>query len=140
MSLRPLLALGGLLAACATVPVENRPAADLDWDAHADVSVIEVLTTDPDGDPRETRVWFVRVDGQTYLSTSNSRWLANIRRDPEIRVRVDGVEYPQRAEEVDDPSTRAAVGRASSEKYGLLDRFVGLVRLSPPNVLRLQPR
>ncbi len=134
------LGLAVVGAACATLPVDTRPAADLDWDAHSDVGVIEILTHDPDGDLRQTKVWFVRIAGHTYLRTSNSRWLHNIHRDPRVTVRVEGADYPQLAEVVEDPQIRQAVDEASSAKYGLQNRFVRLFRTRPPDVLRLVPR
>lgn len=142
MSLRAaatlLLALVG--AACATLPVDTRPAADLDWDAHSGVDVIEILTHDPDGELRQTKVWFVRIAGHTYLRTSNSRWLHNIRRDPRVTVRVEGADYPQLAEVVEEPETWQAVEDASNDKYGLQNRFIRLFRMRRPEVLRLLPR
>jgi hypothetical protein len=132
------LALAG--AACATLPVETRPAADLDWGAHSGVSVIEILTHDPQGELRQTKVWFVRVAGHAYLRTSNTRWLANIRRDPQVTVRVEGADYPQLAEVVENPQTRQAVEDAFSAKYGLQNRFVRLFRMRHPDLLRLLPR
>ena len=134
------LALAVVGAACATLPVDTRPAADLDWDAHSGVDVIEILTHDPDGELRQTKVWFVRIAGHTYLRTSNSRWLHNIRRDPRMTVRVEGADYPQLAEVVEDPETRQAVEDASNQKYGLQNRFVRLFRMRRPDVLRLLPR
>ncbi len=130
----------GMGAGCATLPIETAPAADLDWDAKSDVEVIQILTFDADGDLRQTKVWFVRVDGQTYLRTSNSRWLANIRRDPDVTVRVEGVDYPQRAEIVEDPATIRAVHEVAAVKYGFSDRVISLIRARNPDVLRLDAR
>jgi hypothetical protein len=128
------------LGACATVPVETRPSGDLDWDAHADVDVIEIFTIDPDGDVRQTKVWFARVDGQTYLRTSGSRWLRNIRSDPRVTVRVADVDYPQLAEIVQIPEVTEAVQRALADKHGFSDRAISLVRARNPDILRLRPR
>ncbi len=142
MNLRAAAAVSLVLVgvACATLPVATRPAADLDWDANSDVGVIEILTHDSDGELRQTKVWFVRVAGQTYLRTSNSRWLHNIRLDPRVTVRVDNVDYPQRALIVEDAETCQAVEDASNEKYGLQNRFIRLFRMRQPDVLRLVPR
>ena len=142
MSLRAsaAVAVALLAAACETLPVETRPPAELDWDAHSAVGVIEILTHDSDGDLRQTKVWFVRVDEQTYLRTSNSRWLANIRRDPQATVRVEGVDYPQLAELVEDPATWQAVEDASNQKYGFQNRFIRTFRIRQPDILRLRAR
>lgn len=141
MTVRSLAIAAALaLASCASTPIVTAPAADLDWDANAQVHVIEIMTFDTDGDLRQTKVWFVRIEGQTYLRTSNSRWLANIRRDANVTVRVEGVDYPQRAEVVEDPETRQAVSEAAAAKYGFEDSLIGLIRARDPDVLRLLPR
>ncbi len=139
--MRALLAVGLLLAAaCATLPVVEAPSSELDWQAVSDVGVIEILTADPDGERRRTQVWFVQVDGATYLRTSDSRWLANLRRDADVTVRMRGVDYPQRAQVVDDPRIVDGVDRATRVKYGFQDTLVGLVQMGPVNVIRLDPR
>ncbi|MBW2416140.1 MAG: nitroreductase family deazaflavin-dependent oxidoreductase [Deltaproteobacteria bacterium] len=129
-----------LLAACATVPVVEQPASALDWDAVANVEVIQILTSDADGDTRVTPVWFVRVAGATYLRTSGSRWLANLQRDPDVTVRVESVDHPQRAQVVEDPRIVDAVENASREKYGFQNTLVRLVRTGSIDVIRLDPR
>ena len=139
--MKGLLAAGLLLAAaCATLPVVEAPSSELDWDAASDDEVIEILTADPDGDLRRTRVWFVRIDGVTYLRTSGSRWLANLRRDPDVTVCVRGVDYPQRAQVVDDPRMVEGVENAARVKYGFQNTLVGLVRTGSIDVIRLDPR
>jgi hypothetical protein len=111
-----------------------------DWDALADVGVIEVLTRDADGDLRETKVWFVLVEGQPYLRTSRSRWLENLRREPRLRLRIEGREYEARAEEVPGDAIVEEVDRAMREKYGWQDRLIHAFRLRKPDILRLSPR
>ena len=82
------LALAPLyLALAATAATAN--ADELDWEHVADVRVIQVVTTDEDADERTTKVWFVLIDGVSYLRTNDSRWLENIRRDPGVRPREE---------------------------------------------------
>ena len=111
-----------------------------DWEAIADVPVIEVLTTDADGDLRETKVWFVLIDGQPYLRTNASRWLENLRRDPSCVLRIEGSEYHARAEEVPGDAIVEAVDDASREKYGWQERTIHVFRMRTPQILRIQPR
>src|SRR5262245_18651019 len=74
------LALGSaLLALLFAVSVR---AAEPDWKALADEDTIEIVTHDADGDVRETPVWVGVLDGVPYVRTTESRWLANIGRDP----------------------------------------------------------
>jgi len=111
-----------------------------DWQALADVPVIEVLTVDEDGDARETKVWFVLVDGEPYLRTSDSRWLENLRRDPDLGLRIEDREYEARAEEIPGESIVEQVDAASAEKYGWQERFIHVFRMRTPEILKLAPR
>jgi hypothetical protein len=101
--------------------------------------VIELLTRDPDGELRETKVWVVLVEGVPYLRTSGSRWLENLRRDPRLGLRIEGREVQARAEEVPGDEIVEAVDRATLEKYGWQERMVHLFRLRKPEILRLSP-
>ncbi|MEV4020475.1 nitroreductase/quinone reductase family protein [Nonomuraea angiospora] len=78
---------------------------------------IDITTTGArTGRPRRIEVWFYRVDGQIYLSTSPARrsWYANILKNPEFtfhlkhRVRAD---LPALGTPVRDPRQREAVFR-----------------------------
>lgn len=111
-----------------------------DWQALAEVAVIEVLTQDADGSPRESKVWFVLLDGEAYLRTSDSRWLANLRRDPDLALRIEGRTYEARAEEIAGDEILARVDAASVEKYGWQERVIHVFRMRKPEILRLLPR
>jgi hypothetical protein len=118
-------------------------AADpVDWNDVADVGTIQILTTNEDGSTRETTIWLVVQEGHGYIRTSGTRWLANIERNPDVVVRVEGTEYPLRAVKVTDSETYEAVTRAFREKYGWSDRLTGLFRVisGVPTILRLDPR
>ena len=128
------------LVACASTPAEVEPpkSPGLDWSGFSEVDVIEVLTVDEDGDLRETKVWSVTVEGETYLRTSGSRWLENIRRDPKVRIRIEGAEYEQRASEVTTPELIESVDQSAREKYGWQDAFIHAFRMNEPQVLKLE--
>ena len=111
-----------------------------DWNDYADVEVIEVLTQDEDGELRETKVWFVLLGGEAYLRTSGSRWLDNLRRNPDLSLRIAGKVYQARAEEIEGEVIVEKVDIASQRKYGFADRLIGLFRFQKPDVLRLYPR
>jgi hypothetical protein len=111
-----------------------------DWASLADVQVIEVVTRDADGDLRETKVWFVLVDGAPYLRTSRSRWLENLRRDPDLVLRIEGREYEARAEAIPGDEIVEQVDRATREKYGWQERAIHVFRIRKPDILRLSPR
>jgi len=114
--------------------------AAFDWTPASEESVIEVLTADADGDLRETPVWIVVIDGAGFVRTTDSKWLANIRRRSPVRVRVRNVESAMVASEVADAALRARVEAAFKEKYGMLQRAMSLFRMREPVVLKLAPR
>jgi hypothetical protein len=96
-----------------------------DWNAVAAEDVIVVLTHDVDGELRETTVWMGALDGVGYVRTSDTRWRANILRDPNVGVRVAGNEYPLRAELATDDALHARVNAVFRAKYGFTDRMLG---------------
>ncbi len=119
------LALFGFLAWTLLSTATAARAAAPDWDAVAAEDTLEIVTHDPDGDVRETTVWMGVVDGVGYVRTTDSRWLANIGRDPNVIVRVAGAEYELRAEQISDAELRARVNAVFRAKYGFLDRVLG---------------
>jgi hypothetical protein len=116
-------------------------AAAPDWSAVAGVGEVQVLSADEDGSARETTVWLAVVDGQGYIRTSRStHWGDNVERQPDISLRIEGVEYPLRAVFITDPALRARVVAAFREKYGWIDGAMNFVRGSNPRIMRLDPR
>lgn len=132
-----LLCLAALTARPAPVDAKG---SGCDWEQLDDHAVVEVVTRDPDGDLRVTKVWVVRLEGDAYLRTSRSRWLENLRREPELTVRAGGCEFAARAEEVPGDAIVAAVDRASRDKYGWQERFIHAFRFRKPDILRLLPQ
>jgi hypothetical protein len=98
------------------------------------------VTRDADGGERATKVWFVLVDGEPYLRTSRSRWLDNLRRDPDLGLRIEGRDYEARAEEVPGEAIVERVDAASRDKYGWQERMIHPFRMRQPDILKLSPR
>jgi len=111
-----------------------------DWEKLAEVEVIEVVTRDADGDLRETKVWFVLMDDAPYLRTSRTRWLENLRRDPDLVLRIEGREYEARVEEIPGDEIVEKVDRATREKYGWQEKAIHIFRIRKPDILKLSPR
>ncbi len=111
-----------------------------DWNQYTQVQTIEVLTTDPDGDLRATPVWFVLLNGEAYLRTSGSSWLDNLRRDPNLRLKIEGKIYEAQAEEIPGMGIVEKVDIASERKYGLQESLIHLFRMRQPEILRIFPR
>jgi hypothetical protein len=126
-----MLALALALALAAT------PASG--WSPFAEADVVHVVTEDEDGAERDTKVWFVVVEGEGFVRTNDSRWLANIRRGSALALRLDAAEQPVDAEEVSDAAVTAAVEAAFKAKYGLVQRVMSALRMREPTVLRLRP-
>ena len=134
--IRSLALIAGLVLSAGIAAAEAP-----DWTAAADVEEVQVLTTDVDGEPRETIIWLAVVDGRGYIRTSRSTtWGGNVERDPELVLRVEGREHPLRAVFVEEEATRARVIGTFREKYGFSDAFIGIIRGSHPRIMRLEPR
>jgi deazaflavin-dependent oxidoreductase (nitroreductase family) len=96
--------------------------ARLDVDASRDAEYCYLTTTGRvSGRPHTIEIWFVARDGCAYLMAGDPRsdWVRNLRRNPEVRLRIDDVEVPARAVVVDDlADARQPVIRASmADKY-----------------------
>jgi hypothetical protein len=115
-------------------------AADVDWQTVAAPGVVHIVTVDPDGDVRDKKVWIVQYAGSAWLRTGNSRWLANIRRDPQVKLRSAEQLLELRAEEVTDAAARAGVDAAMRAKYGWQDRVLAPFRWRASNLIRLAAR
>jgi hypothetical protein len=99
-----------------------------------------IVTQDPDGSERVTKIWLVVVDGQGLIRTGNTRWFRNIQRDPNVVFRVGGYAYPLRADLVTDESLKDRAHAAFREKYGWQDWIIHPIGEPDPNVMRLSPR
>jgi hypothetical protein len=117
------LAVVALLAGCRG---DATPATTiLDWSAIANDQMILVVTTQPSGEPRTTRLWLVVLDDSGYLRTSDTPWSHDIERDPSFLLLARGVSYPVTATRVPyGTAEHARVMEAFGDKYGLLGRTV----------------
>jgi hypothetical protein len=115
-------------------------AAASDWGPFAEADVVRIVTQDEDGEARDTPVWFVVVEGDGFVRTNDSRWLANIRRGSSVALRLDETEHAVAADEVTDPAVSAAVEEAFKAKYGLVQRIMSAFRMREPTVLRLREK
>lgn len=117
------LAAVGLLASCGR---EISPAHEqLDWATVADRQMILVSTTDPDGEPRTTRLWIVVVGESGYLRSADTQWAQDIERDPNFLLIAGDASYPVSATRVPfGTDEHSRVMNAYSDKYGLLGRTV----------------
>lgn len=119
------LVLFASLARAQTIPPAAASAGTPDWRALAAEEEVSLVTHDADGAVRDTTVWLAVVDGQGYLRTGDTRWRANLERDPDTAFRIAGVEYSLRAQHVTDPDLIDRINAVFREKYGSSDRFIG---------------
>jgi hypothetical protein len=118
-----ILAVIALLASCGR---ETSPAEEpLAWTIVADRQMILVSTTDPEGEPRTTRLWIVVVGQSGYLRSADTRWAQDVERNPNFLLIVGDASYPVSATRVPfGTDEHARVMDAYSAKYGLLGRTV----------------
>ncbi len=136
----PLLLATLILGACASTPIPD-VTRNPDWKALAGESVPTLVTVDPDGEERATKLWVAVVDGRGYVRTGESRWNANLNTNPDAVLRIGGSAYPVRAVGVSDELLRKAINRAFREKYGFQDRMVSWFSdRSASNIWRLASR
>jgi hypothetical protein len=109
--------------ACASgpIPVAQEP---IDWNATDDRWSLHIVTLDPDESERVTRIWLALVDGDGTLRTGDSRWWANLKRDPNARIRVLEIDYPLQVEFVTEHEQKARIDDAFVEKYGWIERMM----------------
>ncbi|MEM7409773.1 MAG: DUF2255 family protein [Myxococcota bacterium] len=119
---------------------ESAAAPPPDWADVAAVEEIEVLTHDEDGALRETTIWLAVVDGEGFVRTGGSSWGQNLERDPTLVLRIEGEEFPLRAEFIEDESLRERVTETFREKYGFSDVLITPIRGSNPMIMRMLPR
>jgi hypothetical protein len=130
------------LAAVACIAFPSAASAQ-DWKAVADTDTIQVVTKDELGAPRETTIWLAVYEGHGYIRTGGTRWGDNVRRDPDVLVRIGGDEYSLRAVPVPPgDATYTAMTDVFRSKYGFSDAALSLVRGigGAPTIMRLDPR
>jgi hypothetical protein len=121
------LALGlVLLAPLACGPLVMIPGGALsgevapapsDW-AFSDAVDTVQLETNP-ADPYSVNVWGVGAGSAFYIGAGDkdSQWARNIRANPQVRLRIDGVLYELSAEEIEDEAELEVFLAAAQKKY-----------------------
>jgi len=127
----------GVACASTAPPMVDR---SVDWTAAAEEPVPVIVTQDPDGGQRVTKLWLVVVEGQGLIRTGNTRWFRNIQRDPNVVFRIGGHAHRLRAELVTDASLEERAHAAFREKYGWQDWIIHPFGEPDGYVMRLLPR
>ena len=94
----------------------------------SEVGEVVILTTvDATGEPVETRLWVVDLDGRTWLRSGSpqSGWFRRLKANPMIQVERGGQSYGYRGVLV--PARRDDVNDLIREKYGWSDAYISLL-------------
>lgn len=125
------------LTALAATPLPN-------WKNFAALETVQVITADDDEEHtrRETTVWLAVHDDQGYIRTGATTWGDNVRRDPEIVLMMNGVDYELRATPIAEGPLYETVTQVFRDKYGFSDALIGLFRGigGTPTIFRLEGR
>ena len=113
---------------------------DFDWSRYAEEQTITAITTDDGGSARETTIWIVVVVGDAFIRTGNTRWGANVERQPDIALRIADEEIPVRVHFITDDAMRGRVIEAFRAKYGLMDLLISPFRGGRPKIMNLAGR
>ena len=86
------------------------------------------------GKLREIEIWFTQCDGKYYVIAEypDAKWVANIRANGEVKVRLGERVFQARGRTIDDsaePELNARVQELSRKKYGWGDGLA--VELAP---------
>jgi hypothetical protein len=93
-----------------------------------EVAVLE--TRRPEGGARRTRVWLAEADGTLWLeaATPDRDWLGDVALSPRVRLRRGAEARAYEAVAMPGAGERARVRALLRRKYGLRDRWVGLLQ------------
>lgn len=123
--------LGMILALGCVEPKDRRPGLWLSGDVASDAIDDWSFTQDHSEISVETRTWYLiphsvtivcaSSEGRLYVSAyrpAESRWAANVARDPNVRLKIGNAIYERRLKKVEDPEEQADIYRAYVAKYG----------------------
>jgi hypothetical protein len=105
------------------------------------VETVIVRNYNPDGTSHDSKVWVVDIDGTPWVRVGRAgrSWGENLRTHPRAELLRAGVTSARVATLDDSPETRARVDAAFAEKYGVVDRWFGIVIRKNPIPVRLDP-
>jgi len=119
-----------LSLACSIDPSDDRPGFRLsgevhqqpveDWSFTSAVKEIFIETATPYVIPHSVTIWCVTLGNQLYVGAweaDTKHWVANVRRDPNVRLKIGDQIYEQRLEPIEDPATIARLNQSYARKY-----------------------
>ena len=123
------IAIGSTLA-CSIMPRDGRPGLRLSGEVHQqavenwsfteDSGEIFIETVSSYWIPHSVTAWCVTVGTELYLSADyadQKSWVANVARNPNVRLKIKGKVYEQKLVPVTDPTTIASIDSGFVRKY-----------------------
>jgi hypothetical protein len=111
-----------LTVSCTLDPRDERPGLGLsgpvvqqlveDWSFTEGAREIFIETTTSYWIPHSVTAWCVTVGSELYVAADDAdkkSWVANVARDPNVRLKIIGKVYEQKLEPVTDATTIAAI-------------------------------
>jgi hypothetical protein len=111
------------------------------WLAGEQTEVVVLHTRDERGVEFATKMWVVDLGDVTWVRVANPRraWYQRLIANPRIELERRGQREPRLAIPDSSPEARLAVDEAFAEKYGLVDRWYGLLVRRDAVPIRLVP-
>ena len=119
-----------LTVACSIDPSDERPGFGLsgevhqqgveDWSFTSDAKEIFVETTTSYWIPHSVTAWCVTVGDELYVAADDAdkkSWVANVARDPDVRLKIGDKVYEQKLVPITDAATQASIDSGFARKY-----------------------
>jgi hypothetical protein len=119
-----------LTVSCSIDPSDQRPGLGLsgevqrqaveDWSFTSEADEIFLETVTSYWIPHSVTVWCVIVGDDLYVAADDAdekSWVANVARDPNIRLKIEGKVYEQKLVPVTDATTIASIDSGFGRKY-----------------------
>ncbi len=119
-----------LAAACSIDPSDERPGLGLsgevhrqaveDWSFTSDANEIFIETVTSYWIPHSVTAWCVIVGDELYVAADDAdkkSWVANVARDPNVRLKIKDRIYEQKLVPVTDATTIASIDSGFVRKY-----------------------
>ncbi len=119
-----------LTVACSIEPSGERPGLGLpgevhqqaveDWSFTEDADEIFIETVTSYWIPHSVTVWCVTVGNELYVAADHAdkkSWVANVERDPNVRLKIKDKVYEQKLVPVTDATTIASIDGGFVRKY-----------------------
>jgi hypothetical protein len=119
-----------LTVACSIEPSDGRPGLGLsgevhpqaveDWSFTEDAHEIFIETVTSYWVPHSVTIWCVTVGNELYVAADDAdkrSWVANVARDPNVRLKIKGKIYEQKLVPITDATTIASIDSGFVRKY-----------------------